>query len=250
MNLVVFAALLTAFSHPHCHVSSRNAVSIHPRIMASGEDTRFDHLLLSIAQNQQGGIAGLLDIYFGFLRRKTDFFSGQPEAVQTKTILAAAARQAAIAQRTARPPAPAPTPAPVAAPAPAPAPKVAADVVEAGADGGFDASAPAAAPAAAAPAAVAGAAGSSGDGDSDDDEGGFNPGAWRALFPVHASLTLLPGHRSPRERGHYRQVHVDTNTARCDNQCASAPRDSGEARGLRHQCWAHQVWPRWAAPAC
>jgi hypothetical protein len=39
------------------------------------EDERFDAMLLSIAQQHQG-IDNLLDTFCGFLRRKTDFFSG------------------------------------------------------------------------------------------------------------------------------------------------------------------------------
>ena len=38
-------------------------------------DERFDAMLLSIAQQHQG-IDSLLDTFCGFLRRKTDFFSG------------------------------------------------------------------------------------------------------------------------------------------------------------------------------
>eukprot|EP00793_Prasinoderma_coloniale_P004439 PRCOL_00000200-RA len=39
------------------------------------DDERFDAMLLGVAQQQEGGIDGLLDVMFGFLRRKTDFFS-------------------------------------------------------------------------------------------------------------------------------------------------------------------------------
>ena len=42
-------------------------------------EDRFDPYLLQIAQSQGQGIGGLLDIYFSFLRRKTDFFTGGGE---------------------------------------------------------------------------------------------------------------------------------------------------------------------------
>ena len=42
-----------------------------------GEDDRFDGLLMNLAQQVQG-IEPMLDVVFGFLRRKTDFFKGPP----------------------------------------------------------------------------------------------------------------------------------------------------------------------------
>jgi len=39
------------------------------------DDDRFDGMLINIAQ-QAGGIDPLFDVFFGFLRRKTDFFAG------------------------------------------------------------------------------------------------------------------------------------------------------------------------------
>jgi hypothetical protein len=45
----------------------------------SNNDDRFDGLLLNLAQ-QARGIEPMLDVVFGFLRRKTDFFKGPPIA--------------------------------------------------------------------------------------------------------------------------------------------------------------------------
>jgi len=43
--------------------------------MSEGADERFDGVLLNIAQ-QSGSIENILDSFFGFLQRKTDFFTG------------------------------------------------------------------------------------------------------------------------------------------------------------------------------
>ncbi len=42
----------------------------------SEKEERFDPILLSIAQQCEGGVPELLDLLFGFLNRKTDFYSG------------------------------------------------------------------------------------------------------------------------------------------------------------------------------
>ena len=41
---------------------------------------RFDSVLLSLAQQCEGGVPELLDIVFGFMNRKTDFYSGGLES--------------------------------------------------------------------------------------------------------------------------------------------------------------------------
>ena len=42
------------------------------------EDERFDGMFMQVAQ-QAGGIENILDVFFGFLNRKTDFFTGADE---------------------------------------------------------------------------------------------------------------------------------------------------------------------------
>lgn len=97
----------------------------------AAEDPRFDALLLNLAQQQQDGIDGLLGAFFGFLRRKTDFFTGQPAEVVKQTLLKAIERQMALVERSA---ATKPDPKPTATK------PAAAGVVEVGTDGAFDAS--------------------------------------------------------------------------------------------------------------
>lgn len=62
------------------------------------ETDRFDGMLMTIAQAQQG-IEPLLDTVFSFLRRKTDFFSGaSPDVIET-TILNCVRKQASLAEK-------------------------------------------------------------------------------------------------------------------------------------------------------
>ena len=53
------------------------------------DDERFDGMYLQVAQTI-GGIDPLLDSFFGFLRRKTDFFAGAADPAKAReTVLAA-----------------------------------------------------------------------------------------------------------------------------------------------------------------
>lgn len=51
-----------------------------------GDDDRFDGMYLNLAQQNQG-IDNLLESFFGFLRRKTDFYTGASEAQLEESLL-------------------------------------------------------------------------------------------------------------------------------------------------------------------
>lgn len=58
----------------------------HQLAMSAADDARFDSLYLNLAQQNQG-IDNLLDSFFGFLRRKTDFYTGASEAQLEESLL-------------------------------------------------------------------------------------------------------------------------------------------------------------------
>ena len=65
----------------------------------SDKHERFDTILLSVAQQCDEGVPELLDIIFGFLNRKTDFYSGGLENGKAeKMIMEAFKKHAASAE--------------------------------------------------------------------------------------------------------------------------------------------------------
>ena len=61
-------------------------------------DDRFDGLFLNVAQQSQG-IDPLLDHFFGFLQRKTDFFAGASSTQVEELVLKTVRKHAAMSQQ-------------------------------------------------------------------------------------------------------------------------------------------------------
>lgn len=70
--------------------------------MKRQEDVRFDDMLLAMARQHSDGVDSLLDTFFGFLRRKTDFFVGGAEGAAGKAILRVAKTHEDFARREMR----------------------------------------------------------------------------------------------------------------------------------------------------
>ncbi|CAL8069534.1 unnamed protein product [Calicophoron daubneyi] len=51
--------------------------------------TDYDNVFLSVAQSVEGGIQGILDAFFGFLSRRTDFYTGAAEKEAKRMVLEA-----------------------------------------------------------------------------------------------------------------------------------------------------------------
>merc|ERR1712159_332653 len=68
--------------------------------MAAGDTTEFDGFLMNIAERQRG-IDPMLDVVFGFLRRRTDFFKGATSDTARKTVMDSFEKHLSLAEQAA-----------------------------------------------------------------------------------------------------------------------------------------------------
>jgi len=65
----------------------------------SDKEERFDGVLLAMAQQHPGGVIELLDTFFNFLARKTDFYTGAPREKGQKMVMDAFLKYEAVANK-------------------------------------------------------------------------------------------------------------------------------------------------------
>lgn len=63
----------------------------------SDKEEQFDGVLLAMAQQHPGGVIELLDTFFSFLARKTDFYTGAPKEKGQKMVMDAYSKYEAVA---------------------------------------------------------------------------------------------------------------------------------------------------------